>query len=48
LPFMAAFAILAADFADRFRHRFLWRIAIIGLGIHAIYNNFFYMLINYR
>ena len=48
LPFMVAFAILAADFADRFRHRFLWRIAIISLGIHAIYNNFFYMLIYYR
>jgi hypothetical protein len=48
LPFMVAFAIMASIFAERFKAYFWWNIAVIILGLHAVYSDFFYFLLYYR
>ena len=47
LPFMFSFAILAALYIERFKNSFWLVIAIIILGIQALYSDFFYFLTYY-
>ena len=48
LPFMFAFAIMAATFVERFHKIFIVTILIIVICIQAIYSDFFYFLQYYQ